>query len=438
MHSQRTSYDYAKNAALWEVDDSFLSDPQAKFQKTCQPLLEATVEMWGCYQFDQVKVMPREMLEFVSNFTESLGLVPSRFSSVKNICHVILSRIDYEEPYFFLVDTLIQMSHNELTHAYRHKKTGDILNPARLETFRLERDWKFRPFWDVKAIMEEPRIINFLNNNVIPTKPNPNGFGPPVPLFESREEALLSLFSKIASVVWGQFGWLENMVEEALSQEMENVIYDERVTNDAHARDEVMSCLAHDKLFWMAASLGLVTWLKGPKAVRFLTEYHTVYDNLLRINDDGTLTPWPDTGDEVIIDGSIIYTHKDLECLPNRAPDICARCGVHAHCSKELNLTALMHPTCSCGGTIDPTIIEEVYGHHNSRDCQPYRNAHAIRTGFVCQRCIFVTVNQLGDHTKCGRTICPAVTCPHHMGPHARVQALTHQRTKQLTAPQRG
>lgn len=426
MSTQRTSYDFSRNKALWEVDDTFLENPRSKFDKTSSPLIEATVEMWGCYQFDQVKHFPEAMIHFVTNFVGTMGIIPSKYTNIGDVCSSILCRIDYEEPYFFLVDTLIQMSHNELTHSYRHRGTGDILNPARLETFKINREWTFKPFWDVKKVMEEPRIVEFLSHNIIPSQ------------FKSRDEAILALFAKIGTIVWGNVSWLEGMVEEAISSHAENLIYDNRVAHDEQANADVHDALADDKLFWMAGALGLVTWLKGPNAVSFLTQYHTIYDNLLCVNDDGTVTPWPDTGDEVVVDSSTIYTHKDLEFLPNRPADTCMCCKIQTHCSKELNVTALLNPTCSCGQTLDPMVTDDPYGYHNHRNCQAYKEAHPVRTGFVCQRCIFMTVNQLGQHTKCGRTICPAVTCPHHMGPLARVQALTHQRTKQLTAPQRG
>lgn len=426
MHTQKTSYDFSRNAELWKVDDTFLAHPGEKFHKISSPLIEATVEMWGQYMFDNVKTFPQEMLKFVDNFTRTLGIVSSKYTSVKDVCEAVLCRIDYEEPYFFLVDCLIQTSHNELLHTYRHKKTGDILNPARLETFKLELGWKFQPFYNVKMVMEQPKIVDFINKNIIP------------PQFGSREEALVALFSKIASIVWGDVKWLESMVEEAINSHTENLVYSEKTAHDERAHAEVTGSMDHDKLFWMAGALAVITWMKGPAALPFLTTYHQIYDQLLDIGDDGSVFPREGTGHEVIIDGCNIYTHEHLDFLPNQPADICRCCGVQTHCSKEINITALQHPTCSCGGTLDPMVVEEVYGYHNTRNCQAHRERYPIRTGFVCQRCIFVTVNQLGGHTKCGRSICPAVTCPHHLGPHARIQALTYQRTKQLTAPQRG
>lgn len=432
MNTQRVSYDISRNAKLWEVDDTFIDNPHSKFHKEHSALIEVTVEQWGMYQFDQMVKLPRELVEFVNKFTASLGIIPSQFTDATDVADAIIHRIDYEEPYFFLVDMLVNITHEEFTHTYRHRKTGDVLNPGRIEIFELNPKWDFKPYHVVRSIMEHPETVAFLNGSYVPPK------------FKDRDEALGALFSRISEVVWGKIGWLEDMVEQALDGHVENMVYDERRNQNEHSHGSITSAMTHDGLFWLAGALATITWLKSPAAVPFITDFHVVYDRLLCVNDNGTVSPWPESGGKVVVDGVDVYTMKQLECLPHRKPDTCACCGAAVHCTKELNITSLMHPTCSCGETLDPTDPDTVYssmsgqGKHNGRNCQEYREKYPARTGFVCQRCIFMTINKMGDHTKCGRTICPAVSCPHHMGNMARVAALTHQRTKQLTAPHRG
>lgn len=410
------------HSKLWDVDDTCLFNPESKHTKCHSAIAEFTVEQWGYYQFDNAKI-PKAMVEFVTRFVRMLGVESSKYSDIDDVCNIMVARIEWMEPYFFLCDMLINMSHNELKHTYRHRATGDILDPSKIETFQIDRTWDFKPYHAVRKILEHPDMVRFINSDYVPTN------------YRSREEALMALLDRISNIVWGRYNWLDDLVEEVLDQQIENLAYDHKINDD----DELLRArrdLADDRLFWIAGTLGVMTWLKGPQALPFLVTHHIVYDQLLCLNDNGSVSPWPDTGDEVIIDGQDIYTHKQLEFLPNRRPDTCVCCGAEVHCTKMVNLTALKFPLCSCGETLDP-LRDDVYGYHDRRDCQPYRQRYPSRRGFVCQRCIFVTVNNLADYTKCGRALCPATKCPHHMGNAARVAALTKQRTNQLTAPTR-
>jgi hypothetical protein len=419
MNQQNARHNLLNNQNLWKVDDTFIDHPHEKFHKEHSPLIEMTVEQWGCYQFDNVRRLPAEMLSFVEKLTTGLGIIPSKYSSIEDVCSSILRSVDYAEPYFFLVDTLVRITHDEFTHTYRHKKTGDVLNPGKIEIYELDPTWDFRPFHEVRKILNSREVLEFLNGSYIP------------PQFSSREEALESLFARISSIVWGDIRWFEETVEQALENHIEGVIYSEKQQDCYDA-----SHAAHDdRTFWMAAALGVITWLKGPAALPFITEYHLIYDRLLCLNDNGTVSPLDRGGGRVVVDGVDVYTLEHLECIPNRAPDTCSCCGALVHCTKDINITALLHPVCSCGGMLDPTDTD-TYSDHIGRNCQTYRQVHPPRTGFACQRCIFMTVNQMDNQAKCGRTLCPAVTCPHHMGAGARIHALTQQRTKQLTAPQ--
>jgi hypothetical protein len=423
MHTSQQPFNRAINQQLWTVDDNFIDHPGEKFERTFSPLVEATVEQWGCFQFDSA-TLPDKLYGFVERFVKMLGIPNSKFSSVPDACNQVLHRVEYEEPYFFLVDTRIQLERGEALHTYRHRKTGDFLDPSRLEIFRLERGWDYKPYLTIKNMMEHPGMRAFLERNVMP------------PGFKDRDAAMLALLSKMSEVVWGPFGWLQNFVSEMLSNYEECYMYDSEVVPDAHAREEFSDAIQRDFPFWMACALGLMTWCKGPDALEFLMQYHIIYDQLLYMRDDGLIVPVPGTGDEVIVEGANVYTHLNLEKTENRRADTCVRCGVHTHCTKYMNLTALTHRTCSCGLPVNPMDTgDDIHKDHNyGRDCQEYFSQHPPRQGYICQRCLFATVNNMDPDMQCGRASCPAINCPHHQGAAMRLRALTQQRTRQLTA----
>lgn len=416
----RSEYLKQQQNKLWEVEDAFIDRPELKLHKKTSPLIEMTVENWGTYQFENAP-SPPEMVQFVRSFVDMLHLEPV-YTCVEDVCHFITCHIEYEEPYFFLVDTLVQLSHNEFANSYKHRKTGIILDLAMLETYRLVRGWEFKPYHTVRNMMDHPGMQLFLTNNVIP------------PQFKDREHALTELLKKISEVVWGPFGWLDDFVERQFDNFIDGIEAEalRRERPDIH-EEELYSVIRGDYLFWLAATLGVMTWLKGPAAVGFLAEYHIIYGKLLGTTKEGKAYPLEGTGDEAIVDGIDVYTRNDLEFIPGRSPDTCVCCGVEAHCTKHLNITALFSPTCSCGEWVDPH-DQDLHVHHSSKNCRPYRDTYPEKTGYVCQRCIFKAVNKLPQDIRCGRAVCPALRCPHHMGADARVRALTIARTRQLTS----
>lgn len=208
---------------LWDVNDTFIDSPGMKFTKNHSPLIEATVEQWGHYQFDNAPI-PHEMETFVERFVDMLGITGSKYSSVRDVCHAILLRTEYDQPYFFLVDMPIKLVHNELMHTYRHKKTGSVLNPANVEIFALDREWDFRPYEAVKSIMEQPEIKAFREGRYLPAQ------------FESREAAMESLLIRISNIIWGDYG-ISDFVESALCNHEEGLIYEDRCVDGDEAHD---------------------------------------------------------------------------------------------------------------------------------------------------------------------------------------------------------
>ena len=414
-----------RNAAhdLWTVDDNFIDQPGLKFERQFNPLIEATVEQWGCYQFDNAKV-PHKMFAFVDRFVRMLGIPWSKFSSIENVCNELLHRIEYDEPYFFLMDMRVQLYHGETLHTYRHRATGDILDPSRVEVFKLDRSWDYKPYYAVKNMMEHPGMQAFLSGTAIP------------PGCKDRREAMPKVLAKISEVVWGPFGWIESLVTDMVTSYEEGEAYNSDHIKDAREREEFASALVFDYPFWVASALGVMTWLKGPEALEFLIQYHIVYDRIFDIHDDGTIGLHSGTGDEVIVEGCNVYTHRELEKIEYRRPDSCVRCGTHVHCTKYVNLTALAHKTCSCGNDINPLDSNETLQteHGFRRSCQAYFQQHPPRYGFMCQRCLFMSVQGMTEDIQCGRVTCPATTCPNHQGAWQRMRALTQQRTRQLTA----
>lgn len=414
----------AAHEDLWRVDDQFIQYPEQKLRKHSAPLIETTIEQWGCQQFETAKP-PKAMVEFVERFVRMLRIPSSGYTPVKEICQIALWQIEWNEPYFFLVDTKIQLAQdNSFKHSYLHKASGNVLDPTMIETFQLIRDWDYKPFFEVKNMIEHPGMQAFLNENRIP------------PGFNDRESAMRKVLSEISLRVWGQFGWVEDFVSDMMNSYEEEQCFDAR--KGSQNVDSISSAIARDKLFWLSCVFGVMTWFKGPGALQFLTSHHVIYAELLDILDDeaGSIVPVPGTGGEAVVDGTNVFTHKQLELILNRAPDMCIGCGQTVHCTKRISVTALLHPICSCGDFIDPINLNPYddgwVGHHSSA-CIEYEKAHPEKAGYVCQRCIFAMVNNLPPDFQCGRTMCPSTKCPHHQGASARLRALTQARTKQLS-----
>lgn len=418
MNTQNISSAFAQHPKLWKVNDAWLDDSSGKLERTHSSLTELTVEQWGCYPFDNADI-PQDMLQFVTQFLIRLRFSKPVSCDLEEMCRMILTRIDYHDPYFFLIDTLIKPSHNELNHTYRDRKTGDILDATKIETFELDLEWKFTPFMAIGHLFRTHSLFT------------QNRWG--------DEKALVDFLKETCRAVWGDWeGYTKYFIDDVIEEYRQYEIFEGDNSSDPSHVSLAVQNLENEKWHWHAVGLGVAAWIKSQNALPWLVTYHPVYDSLLKLNDDFTVTPWPRSGNEAVIDGTSIYTHEHLEVLSGRKPDACACCGAEAHCTQYLNMTALFNPVCSCGGLIDPMDTACVYGTHNTRSCQPYKAKHQIRLGYVCQRCIWVSANRLETHTKCGRTICPAVNCQHHLGVGARMQALTKQRTMQLTSSQCG
>lgn len=411
------------NPELWNIDDRLIDQPGRKFAKGGSPLIDATLEQWGCYQFDSAQT-PDSLIEFVDRLVKYLDLSHSKWVSVKDACDRVLHRIEYTEPYFFLVDTLIQLEHDENITTYRHRKTGDVMDPTRMEIFRVRPDWDFKPFKIIDGFLSDKRVEMFLRHNHIPSG------------FRDRNEALISIYKKMAEVIWGAYEGVEWLVEEMLENFAETTIYDSNLADDPHAREDLHSSIGRDYMFWMGCTLATMIWFKSPRALPFLVRHHVIYAELIDFDDNGRPIINPGTGAEAIIEGANVYTHLQLERIENRAPDTCSSCGTSMHCTKYVNMTALTHNKCSCGEYIDPLDTGDLaMNHFGRRDCQEYVRKYPAKHGYLCQRCMFTRINQMDPDIPCGRATCPATKCPNHQGQWARLRALTQQRTRQLTAP---
>ena len=410
---------------LWAVEDNFIAHPECKIQKNTSPYIEATVESWGTYQFENAKAPP-DMLAFVEMFVRMLGIVPSQYSTVHGLCNDVMRHLEYSQPYYFTIDMPISLLNDaELTNTYRHRATGHMLDPSRIEIFQYVRGWEFTPYNVVKNMLEHPGMQHFLRSGQLP------------PMYKTREEALVSILNKVSEVVYGRFGWLEEFVEEVVGHHEEALIYDTHPATEID-RGEISDHLSRDWLFWLAGSLAVMTWFRGPKALPFLIQYHILYDQLLEYDDTaGTVREWAGTGGEAIVDCTNVYTHKQVEKVANRLPDTCSCCNVSTHCTKYLNLSAIQFPTCSCGQPVDPFETDNAYSGHSRLDCRPYASSYPIKAGYLCQRCLFKAINRIPGEVQCGRAACPATKCQHHMGIDYRLRALTQQRTHQLTSQQK-
>jgi hypothetical protein len=360
----------------------------------------------------------------VEDFVARFGATPTEFSDVSGVVHYIISFLDFTEPYFLFVDMPVQVASNQLKYTYRHKKSGEVLDPIEMETFLVAPKWEFIPYKKALEVLEHPVTKQILRGEQV---------------FNAAGNSLTKrdVLDKITELVWGPPGHLHAHVEDWLWR-----FYDELPDSLPKMTDDVMQSLdsyqRKDNEFWTVAVVGALLWFKSPHSLRYLTEYHPIYWSVLRWDQEGNrFTVVPYSGGEAVIWNWDVYTHNHLVVEANTPPGTCESCKTTLHCTKYLNATALFHPTCSCGSPVDP---EDVSGwkHGHSTQCQPYDTAHPSFAAFVCQRCIQMAVFDPGNRgRKCSRMECPATQCPHHAGQAAYIAHLTNRRRMLLThAPQ--
>jgi hypothetical protein len=417
-----TQLEADRNKSIWEVDDRLLRYPEAKFRRDFSPLIEATLENWGCGSFEGTNI-PDDLTKFVMAFTSMFRLAPSRHVKAADVIYSCITRIDYHTPYFLLTNTKVQLTRDHYQYTYKVKDTGETLSPSSLEVFAPVPGWDFAPYYNTERLLSGEAVQTFLKGNYLPDKylrehGNTN---------LARKAAIDDILERVMVLINEDAEVLGYSVEEDL-----NCFYEGICSEGNPLVNENMSdSFTTDYSFWLAASVATMLWFRSPRAMPYLVMHHPVYGLLFDVDHEGNVTELTSSGGKVIVDGHDIYPLSRLVEFKNAPPGTCEVCGTQAHCTKFLNLNGLRGDTCSCGSGVDPRDVR--LEEHNGRLCQAYLRARPAQPGFICQKCLYDKTRGTTE-PKCGRMTCPATGCRHHMGDQARIWALTQQRTKQLTS----
>ena len=405
---------YSQN--LWKVEDLEYYKSGERFVQDYSPLLDIIANQ-EAGPLESAPI-PKGLVLFVTDYLNLFQAVPSRHTKLEHVLYKVFSFLDIHEFYFLLFGSLIQHNANPLLYTYRLKTNGTTLRPDKLECFHVVPQWKFEPFTEAERFVRHPDIESVLRGAVIPhhTKRTP--------ITET------DILEKLSEIVYGHHEVLVSEVEEWLFAFYEDIRYSTKTQDE-----EVYSLDADqvlDSRYWFIATLAALIWFKSPHALRFLSEYHPIYRELL-VWDKGIdrVMIDPKSGGEAIVDGWTIYTRADLVVEENAPPGTCGCCKQALHCTKFVNSEALFHPICSCG---KPVYVEDTDGtHHFNRECVPYQQQHPPFNSFVCQRCLAMALHRLPPTTQCQRSSCPALECKHHPGASAFGSEMTNRRRMLLT-----
>jgi hypothetical protein len=429
--------DFDASKSVWEVNDHLLIKPEIRFQPEGCPLIEATVYNWSVAIFEDARI-PDDLTQFVVGLCKMFHIPKPTLCDVEDPLISMLQHIGYQDPYLPLVDTMVQLTNHSMLYTYKVKSTGDTLDPSKVEVFAVNTDWKFEPYYAAQSIIEAPAFQAFLRGEYIPEAAMIAANGD---VTRARHETILMALEKLINSVYGpmqNFNWV---VSENMFAFHDNNSFEERhARTSGMTQADIDAAQTADELFWMVASAATVIWLKSPRALPFLIEKHPVYACLLYEDPDtGKIMLEPNTGGKVLVDHEQVYTLYEIAEFKTAPPGSCESCGGAHHCSKYINIVALKNPICSCGDEVDPR--DTGLSSHNPQNyrCKPYATKYPPTSGFVCQRCMHVTLNNLDRQTTpCGRVTCPATDCRFHMGDRARLHALTAARTRVLTGQSPG
>lgn len=430
MHHQ---YQKKEERSIWQIDDSiyFNKKEKERFNDERSTIVEATLEQWGAGCFDNIRVedYPFELTRFINNFLSMFGVKQSHITKTEDFILQALHYIDYMQPYYCLVDTPVHLTKNHLDKTYKTKSTGETFDPNRIEIFRYNPDHDYKHYNLVKSLFDHEMTKKILRGERVFSQ-NLN-----------RDMTKKDIYEKIVTIIYGNLNWYEDTVMEMFENYFEGEMYSlSPGATEAMRCAEIEAAARNDRQAWRLAILACFIWFKSPEALEFFIEYHPVYGSIFDYNrKSGKYEIADGSGGQILVDGVNIYTMRDVISY-DAVPGTCEACGVSVHCTQLLNLNAIVNPTCSCGERIDPFHIDPWNSYdavHRSHLCKPYKEKFPIRSGFVCQHCLYTKINGLPQEVKCGKAVCPNVQCPHHMGELARLRALTEMRTRQLTAPAR-
>jgi len=403
------------NNTLWNVNDHFFENAELKFQRDNNPLIEATLEGWGHGTFEVVGRIPQGLVTFCDEFLSKLGLPESDFFGMDTVIHHVFNYLDYSEPYFLFVDSPVQLVQGgNIMYTYKNRRTGSTLDPSAVEVFRVASGWGFAPYVTVRDLLQSPQVQAVVSGQLVNHAT------------ENRPITVADILNMVAHTVYGIPSYLLDEVDSWL----QNAVSEHE---DSTVTPITPYAMERELCVWYATALAVMTWLKSPSALPFLIDVHPIYGVVLDVDlERDKIIIAKDSGGTAIVDGWDIVTLRTVEAI-KVVPGTCECCRETLHCTKLVNVTALKHPYCGCGETLELEIQAPSRDRHYKQSCRTFQETYPPVHAFACQRCLAMAINKAPHYVKCGKSKCPAVdVCKHHLGAHARIRALTDARVKLL------
>lgn len=417
---------------LWQVDDKLASRMDLKFiERDGAPFMDYAFDSMGQSPLEYVNIPPGLIKWLEVAFMKPFRIPHSEFADLNGIIHHVFRHLDYCEPYFFLTDMPISLTDNHTDFTYQMRDDKSVFDPFKTEVFTVNRGWKFQHYQFVHDFLQSPQVRDILAREYEPRHPA-----------ERREYIQEDVFRKICESVYGDYekkhpytkSLLENVSEWILSY------YDEMSykAKSIEEKTDMEDAMIIDRNWWVMVSLGILTWLKSPYGLKFLTEYHPVYMELLEWdNEIKKVRIRPESGGEVIVTGWALHTLQDVEKLESVPPGTCCVTGQALHCTERINATFIHNPQCYCGQPLNFMVRENESDGHNRPECRKFRGDHPDKYVFISYGALDNILQKRPMATKCDRHTCPNTQCSLHAGYKMRVNALTNNRTKMLTSSPR-
>jgi hypothetical protein len=425
----------AGNGLLWVVHDEYMEKPEQRFADIATSPLANTI-----FSSDgpmSTSVIPEGLIKFIRDTCAQFHITEcSQYVQVKDIVWSVFRYLDHNEPYYLFADSAVQLTNDNMQVTYRRKRNGEVFPPDRTEIFKVINGWDFKPFLALCDVLSHPVTQQILRD----------GFAPH-PKVQNRTLTIQDTISQMSTILWGSTppdqpatvldeDGLDSWISDWMDTHYEHELWKMQFGPDAKKRVDCPSdlfdverVLEQDKLFWKVCVLGILGWIRSPFAMKFLIEYHPVYQVILDWDaKTNHCVVAPKTGGIAIVMEWDIFTLQHVDMIQNEPPGTCGRCQQSLHCSKHVNVTALTRNDCSCKARreVDP-LDHEFYNH--DYDCNARRTANFQ---FACQKCLNELVQQR-TLPKCERFTCGNTACPWHVGMQARLRELTRRRTLLLT-----
>ena len=409
--------DHKYRQSLWEVHDDLLdAAPEDRFRRTrgVSPLCEAVIESGADGPLSCAPIT-EGLKHYVEHAARLAGCPGAEYAACEDVITRVFWFLDYTEPYFLFWDAPVEVSSDHLNRIYK-TKNGETLDPEKVECFKVVPGYGFDRFKKFDAALNHAvtqavsRTGVFVHYDGRTTT--------------TRRDVLKGLGEILFGTHYAAF--VDHFIEEWLLAYYDDLEEHMRIDQEGE-RFDTEAAMENDRDFWYVVALASLAWLLSPHALRFLIEYHPIYDAVLAWNTERNHPVVSPDGGEAVVHEWDIFPASKLHVI-EAAPGTCERCKEDLHCTKYLNARALFQNDCSCSVQDADPVDTDFYAH--DWDCRIKTTAFFA---FVCHKCVADTVTG-SEQPKCPRAICPALRCPWHLGADFRARALTARRTRLLTA----